>query len=153
MQRGIASGSGDHDVKFWDFELVTDTEYSATRWVLKSIHSIAASRLTRFHQATESSGFPHISIKLSHVHSFTSSSHCLIGLPRDSPPPMFARIPFAFKTSLNHLTFLFFTISIRVSHFSMCSAILLCISTVGACMGQCTCDSLLYSVYVIDYKS
>ena len=30
-QRGIVSGSADHDVKFWDFELVTDEEYSATR--------------------------------------------------------------------------------------------------------------------------
>ncbi|KAK2138293.1 hypothetical protein NP493_8129g00002 [Ridgeia piscesae] len=38
-KRGIVSGSADHDVKFWDFELVTDEEYSATRKRLTLVHT------------------------------------------------------------------------------------------------------------------
>ena len=32
LQRGLVSGSADHTVKFWNFELVTDDKHSATRW-------------------------------------------------------------------------------------------------------------------------
>ncbi|KAI0212489.1 WD repeat-containing protein 3 [Lamellibrachia satsuma] len=38
-KRGIVSGSADHDVKFWDFELITDEEYSATRKRLTLVHT------------------------------------------------------------------------------------------------------------------
>ncbi len=33
-KRGLVSGSADHEVKFWDFELITDEEYSSTRYVV-----------------------------------------------------------------------------------------------------------------------
>ena len=31
LQRSVVSGSADKNVKFWDFELVTDKDYSLTR--------------------------------------------------------------------------------------------------------------------------
>ena len=63
-----------------------------------------------FLQATWSSGSLHISIELSHVHSFISSSHCLADLPRDLFPStlyckiVFGRVPFALTTCPNHST-------------------------------------------------
>ena len=72
-------------------------------------------RLTHFLQAKRSSGSLDICFELSPVHSFTSSNHCLAGLPCDlltSTLPcnmvLFARVPFALTTChIIHLTFLF----------------------------------------------
>ena len=46
-------------------------------------HLIPAQPCPFFLQASRSSGSLHISFQLSPVHSFTSSNHCLAGLPRD----------------------------------------------------------------------
>ena len=31
FQRSVISGSADHELKFWDFELIKDEQYSTTR--------------------------------------------------------------------------------------------------------------------------
>ena len=33
LQRGLVTGSADHEVRFWEFELVQDDDYSLTRYL------------------------------------------------------------------------------------------------------------------------
>ena len=66
------------------------------------------------------SGSLHISFKLSPIHSFTSSNHCLAGLLRDiflsTCKMMFARVPFVVTACPNYLSLNDFQRWLQVQH-------------------------------------
>ena len=107
-------------------------------WILNPIEYPirwgGATRQTGLQQATWFSDSLHISFKpcpflyiAQHRDFFQSTLPC-------KNPATLPRVPFALNTCLNHLGFLILTISSSVSHFSMCSVTLLCVSTLGVCV-------------------